>query len=597
MNPCCIFSFPLTDGGPKSRLAFGAPHRILHAERLSDVRSVLREAEEHARQGNWVAGFVSYDAAPAFDTTMCIPGGTDHAASLPLAWFAIFDQPLPDFVLDAPGITESAPELVWRADCNEAQYLQTIEILRSRIQAGEAYQINHTFRLTAQRPEHFDTLSWFAQLHTTQPDAYAAWINLQTEGHGAQILSLSPELFFRCDGEILTTRPMKGTARRGRNTQEDQEMAQWLLHSEKNRAENLMIVDLLRNDLSRIAQPHSVRADPLFALERHPTLWQMTSTIRARRLPGTLLDTLFAALFPCGSVTGAPKLKAMELIAQLENSPRGLYCGAIGLLKPGGDAIFNVAIRTLSLGPKTICCGVGGGITWDSNAQEEYAEARLKARFLEPETARARPSGLFETLRLDEGQYGRLERHLMRLGDSADYFGFPLDRSHILSELTRLAQKNPSGRHRVRLDLMADGTVSALVAPFPHTPHHPTFLIRPLPSPLHPHFLHHKTKERQHYDLTHAEALKIQADLFDVLLLNEAGELTEFTRGNLILELEGQHYTPPLACGLLDGVLRREMIENQGVIERVLTPADLKRASRILFINSLRGEIEVHPAR
>jgi para-aminobenzoate synthetase/4-amino-4-deoxychorismate lyase len=383
---------------------------------------------------------------------------------------------------------------------------------------------------------------------------------------------------------------MKGTARRGRWATEDAAIGDWLHHSEKNRAENLMIVDLLRNDLSRIARPHSVQVSDLFAVKHHPTVWQMTSTIRAHTRPGISLNDLFTALFPCGSVTGAPKPRAMTLIAEREEQARGVYCGAIGLLRPGGDAIFNVAIRTARFQSGQAICGVGGGITWNSTADDEYAEALLKARFLDPAALPERVP-LFETLRLENTDYWLLDRHLARLAGSAAYFDYPCDIAACHQALATLAQENPQGAWRVRLTLQADGTITTHVAPLPAPPEHARFTLATAAVNRNALWLHHKTMQRSFFDQALAAAQTTQPGIFDVLLHNEDGELTEFTRGNLVLEINGARYTPPLTSGLLDGTLRRELLERGEIIERILRQEDLLHATRILFINSLRGEI------
>ena len=589
MPPHCLFDFPCSDSGEHRLLAFGAPREVLRAEHPGEVRDVLQIADERARAGAWVGGYVAYDAAPAFDTALHIPG---RDTALPLAWFAVFDAPLNGIHLPEPTspTQNHGPDKPWQASITRQHFNNDIARLRQHIHDGDAYQINHTLRLAASiRDNPGAALTWFAALRAAQPDGYCAYLD---PGDGTHILSASPELFFRRSGDTLTTRPMKGTVQRGRWAAEDRELASWLHASEKNRAENLMIVDLLRNDLSRIARPNSVKVTDLFAVERHPTLWQMTSTVQATARPGTRLPEIFAALFPCGSVTGAPKAKAMELIARLETEPRGIYCGAIGLIQPGGDATFNVAIRTVTLKNGHATCGVGSGITWDSEASEEYAEALLKARFLEAGNVAA-SFGLFETLRLENGQYWLPERHLKRLNDSAEYFGFPCDLTACRDQLAKAAREHPAGSWRVRLDLTNDGRITGMTAPLPDTPPRPTFLLMPQTLPRNAAPLHHKTTQRQHLDLALAEAKKKQPDIFEVLLHNEAGELTEFTRGNLVLEIDGQRYTPPPGCGLLDGVWRRELLETRSITERPLTLADLKRARRILFINSLRGEFEV----
>ncbi len=615
--PDIIIDFPLDNEGsegrvnsagprPRRPLAFAEPREILLAEQTSEVRAVLRAAEARARAGAWVVGFVAYDAAPAFDVALQIPG---RQTDLPLAWFAVFDAPLAaektttaateaNEASDSP-VKAEQPHAAgpWQASIDATRFAADIARLRQHIHDGDAYQINHTLRLHA--PFNGDALALFARLRRAQPDGYCSYLNLGTQ----QILSASPELFFRRDGDVIKTQPMKGTVRRGRWAAEDRQLAEWLQHSEKNRAENLMIVDLLRNDLSRIALPHSVAVTDLFAVERHPTLWQMTSTVSATARPDTSLDTLFAALFPCGSVSGAPKAKAMELIATLETEPRGIYCGAIGLLRPGGDALFSVAIRTVAINHHAATCGIGAGITWDSTASDEHAETLLKARFLDVAAAlppaTTQDFGLFETLRLENGTYWLLERHLARLAGSADYFVYPYDDAACRTHLTHLAGKHAQGRWRVRLDLAPDGSLATTISPMPATPARPVFALATTAVPRDALWLHHKTTRRDAYEdalalaLALASAQATQTDIFDVLLHNESGELTEFTRGNLVVELDGIRYTPPLDCGLLDGVLRRELLETGQLHERVLMRTDLDRAERILFINSLRGEVEV----
>jgi len=611
MTPRFILDFPLDAdaAGPRRPLCFGAPREVLCAEKSEQVRAVLRAAEARAREGAWVVGYVSYDAAPAFDAAFTVPG----RAELPLAWFGVFDAPLPLPTTPLPN-QQSPSTGPWQPSIDRERFNADIARLRQHIYAGDAYQINYTLRLHADCAGDGDEdegadLAWFAQLRHAQPGGYCAYLDLGRQ----RILSASPELFFRRDGDVITTRPMKGTARRGRWSAEDRQLADWLRNSEKNRAENLMIVDLLRNDLSRLALPHSVSVSDMFAIERHPTVWQMTSTVSARARPHTALDEIFAALFPCGSVTGAPKAKAMELIAQLETEPRGIYCGAIGLIRPGGDAMFNVAIRTVTINHVDVAmvataavanadatCGIGGGITWDSTASDEYAEAMIKARFLDAAASvAAHDFSLFETLSLENGEYWLLQRHLDRLAASADYFGYPFDAAACRRQLATLAQQQ--GRNalkRVRLTLAPTGAIeaSATDLPAPHSPAQPGFALAASPIPRDAIWLYHKTTQRDWYEQAYQQALATQPDIFDVLLWNDEQQLTEFTRGNLVLEIGGVRYTPPLHCGLLDGTLRRELLDSGKLQERVLTRDDLANAERILFINSLRGEIELHMA-
>ena len=605
--PVALLDFPNATGDGRLRLAFHQPRQILQTHRLDEVSAVISAAEAAAHQGHWVVGGLSYEAAPAFDAAM-----TSHSSGpWPLAWFAVFEEAAVSPHWPRDDTEESTQPIQWQASRTAAGHAQDIQHIRAAIRRGEVYQVNHSLRLTASlEPQVRSSRAWFLRLREAQPDAYTLWLDLGCDAQGQvrELMSLSPELFFRRQGTRLVTRPMKGTIRRGRWAAEDLELAQCLQGSIKNRAENLMIVDLLRNDLARIATPHSVQVDELFALERHPSLWQMTSSISARTRPHTPLAQVFAALFPCGSITGAPKLKAMELIQRLEARPRGFYCGALGLIEPGGDAVFNVAIRTLSRHGRQLTLGVGAGITWDSEASDEYQESLLKARFVHaaPPAPRAdssadadhsafipQPPALIETLRLEAGRYWLLEGHLQRLGSSAAYFGLAYPAALVMQRLEQLASQHPTGLWRVRLELRQHAELSVQIATFPLTPAHPRIVLAEQPIATTQHWLYHKTSQRQFFETALQTAQHKHADIFDALLHNERGELTEFTRGNLVVELAGQRYTPPQDSGLLDGVLRRHLIDTGNLQERVLMPADLVRAERLLFINSLRGEIPV----
>ncbi len=570
-----VFDFAAA-GAACTRLEFVDSVAVLRADTIDAVEGVLRAAQQYADAGAWVAGFVGYEAAPAFDAALCVRAG----ATTPLAWFAVFDRSRP--AGDAAGHTLPA-ELDLHVDAGFEDYAARFARIHDAIARGEIYQANCTVRLRG--PCDADGAALYDRLRAAQPAGYCAYLDFGQQ----QLLSLSPELFFRREGGTLTTQPMKGTRPRGRHAAEDEALARELHASAKDRAENLMIVDLLRNDLSRLARRGSVAVPQRYALQRLPTVWQMTSTVSAEIDPGCGLFEIFRALFPCGSVTGAPKVKAMQWIAQLETSARGPYCGAIGLLKPGGDAVFNVAIRSVVLDARRgeAVCGVGSGIVWDSQPDDEYAEVLLKGRFL-----RAAPwprFGLIETMRLQHGEVVRLPRHLARLEASARYFDFSLDVPRWRGVLERAARAHAAGLHRVRLCLHADGALEVDVQPFvdaaPDAPR--SFVLADAPVRSDDVRLFHKTTLRQTYEA----AAQAYPDAFDVLLWNERGELTEFTRGNLVLELDGRRLTPALDCGLLDGCLRREWLERGEIESARLTRDDLARAARIWFINSLRGAV------
>jgi para-aminobenzoate synthetase/4-amino-4-deoxychorismate lyase len=379
---------------------------------------------------------------------------------------------------------------------------------------------------------------------------------------------------------------MKGTAARGRFAEEDDVRKAALRASPKERAENVMIVDLLRNDLGKLALSGSVRVPELLTLETYPTFHTLTSTITATLPESVRLTDIFRALFPCGSVTGAPKVSTMKLIRELEPSPRGVYCGAIGLVKPGGDAIFSVPIRTLVLSQHGAEYGVGGGVTWDSRAENEYHELGVKASIVtDPEP----DFSLLETLLWDGNVCVRLARHVARIQKSAAFFGFALDERVLRGMLLEHVQNHPDTPRRVRMLVSRDGTVTVESSPFTPSTKPLSVALAKEPVESRDTFLCHKTTRRSVYEARRADA----PDADDVLLWNENGELTEFTIGNLVLELDGKRLTPPREAGLLNGVMRQEELEAGRITERKLYPQDLARADKVWRINSLRGWQEV----
>lgn len=603
--------------GSARGLAFGEPVALRRAETLAEVPGVVDWAEAESRAGRWVVLALAYEAAPAFDDAL-----PAHApqAGLPLAWAASHDAPLPElpsFLEKRVGIAgenangdanrnvgEKAGERngeknggtcasgPWRPLIRRADYDARLNRLRQLIAEGETYQANYTLpfecacscahpREGASAAWSADQL-WFAELARSQGAGFCAWLNLGRH----RALSLSPELFFSTHDGVALARPMKGTAPRGATRDEDDALRRELAASPKNRAENVMIVDLLRSDLGRVAVPGGVDTPALFRVEAYPTVFQMTSDVRARLRPGISLFEILAALFPCGSVTGAPKVRTMQLLRELEPHPRGLYCGAIGLLEPhGGSSTFSVPIRTLTLDTTTKRArfGVGGGVTWDSTASGEWAECQAKMRFLS-----GGEFDLLESLLLTQGRYPLLRRHLERLAASALRFDVPLDLDAVREALGELALRHPEGQHKVRLLVSPQGALHAEAAPITRdwTPLAVGWAGEPVQSadPM----LRHKTTRRAIYEA----ALAAEPHCGDVLLLNERGEVTESTRANIVLYLDGQLLTPPLSSGLLPGVFRAMLLGRGRVRERVLTPADVARANaagRVWLVNSVRG--------
>ncbi|RCS59314.1 aminodeoxychorismate synthase component I [Parvibium lacunae] len=576
-----------TSGAPRIRQRFAQPTRLLIAHHLAEVSTVLAAVETAAHAGQWCVGYVAYEAAAAFDPVLQTHEA--HAAgSLPLAWFAVFDEATDWPNQSASSTTPATYKTnVWQDQTSPATFAEHFAEIKAAIARGDTYQINYTTRLKSTFAG--DALAYFQALHRGQPNGYSLFIDTPDW----QICSVSPELFFDWDGYTLTTQPMKGTAARGNDATSDATQAARLRQSSKEQAENLMIVDLLRNDLGRIAQTGSVQVPQLFELQALPTVWQMTSTITAHTRPNTSLVDIFRALFPCGSVTGAPKVKAMELIRTLESSPRGAYCGALGVVRPhangkgkGIQATFNVGIRTVVIRQGDAECGIGSGITWDADCTAEQREFRAKQRFL---GRAAQPFALLETLKLENGTIWLLSEHLQRLQHSAAHFAYVFDLAQVETTLTDVIERHPQGAWRVRLLLEANGQS-----------HAEAFALEPNPASIRVQlahtaiesdheFLRHKTTQREVY----APFQPTTPAYFDTLLWNERGELTEFTKGNLVLEINGKAYTPPVSSGLLPGCLRQQLLQQGKLQERVLYQDDLRRAEKVWFINSVRGWLAV----
>jgi para-aminobenzoate synthetase/4-amino-4-deoxychorismate lyase len=520
-----------------------------------------------------------------------------------LAWFGIyqscytFDHNLGAFLENQPpdlpdpgvfvGPAASTSPTVPLLTLDEKQFTSRILQIHEWIRGGDVYQLNLTFPIHA--PPAASAAELYSRLRTAQPVDYAAFLHWRADRY---IISLSPELFFRVDPDGLnrriTTQPMKGTARRGRTAAEDRDIAAWLRNDPKNRAENVMIVDLLRSDLGRLCTFGSVRVEKLFEVERYPALWQMTSTISGELRPDVNYRQIFRALFPCGSVTGAPKVRAMQLLAQIEETPRGIYTGAIGFFA-GDRSVFSVAIRTLTLENGDATMSVGSGIVVDSDPAAEYRECLLKAEFL---TSSAERFSLIETM-LWRGSFPFLELHLDRLMDSAEYFAFSCDREAARATLLATAAEFPSLRPRkVRLLLDTDGTAHIeceLLSNQRSEDDDPARVcVAAQRTDPDDRFLFHKTTRRTLYNSAFATASA--AGYADVLFFNTRDELTEGAISNVFLEKDGRWYTPPTACGVLAGVYRRHLLATRpGIEERILFVDDLKAADGVYLSNAVRG--------
>jgi para-aminobenzoate synthetase/4-amino-4-deoxychorismate lyase len=564
-----------------SALAFDDPFRVLVAREAAEVAPLLEEVDRATAAGCWAFGYVGYEAAPGLDPGLAVvPRHT--ADPLPLAVFGLCHRPVPvPPVAPPPGSRRDYAGGPWRPSWGEAEHRAAVTDVQKSIAAGETYQLNLTLRLRAALAG--DPAQLYGDLAWAQRGSYAAYLDLGRH----VVASASPELFFEWTDERLLTRPMKGTAPRGRTTEEDDERRRALLASEKERSENVMIVDLLRNDLGRIAEVGSVQVPALCRPERYETVWQLTSDVTARPRPGTGLVDVFRALFPSGSVTGAPKQRTMQLIRDLEPEPRGVYCGAIGVVAPPGRrwrARFSVAIRTVTLDRTTgtAVFGTGGGITWSSDPAAEHAELLAKAAILaEPYEEFA----LIETMAHLPGAGLRdLDRHLARLADSAAHFGFGLDPAALRARLA--AEVAGAGPARVRVLLHRRGRVEVDLGPLPPPPAAPVRLaVDPEPVDGDQSWRRHKTTRR---DVFRVRAER-HPDADDVVLVNRHGQVTETTIANLAVCLDGRWWTPPLTAGCLPGVARGRLLEAGRLAERELTPADLRRADDLAVVSSLRG--------
>ena len=554
------------------RHLFTKPIKELKTRNLDQVEALLREVEAYQEQGFYAVGYVSYEAAPAFEKKFAV-----HPAPLMgeyLLYFTIHEEvetlPFPE---DYEAVDLPAN---WKEEVEAPVYQEAIKTIHHHIRQGDTYQVNYTVQLSQELKA--DPLAIYNRLVVEQKAHYNAFI----QHDDVSILSISPELFFEQDDRLLTTRPMKGTTRRGLTNQADLKEASWLEADPKNRAENMMIVDLLRNDMNRISEIGSEQVTHLCQVEQYSTVWQMTSTIESRLRPEVDLVQAFQALFPCGSITGAPKISTMEIIQNTELAPRGVYCGTIGILLPKGKRIFNVAIRTLQMQGTKAIYGVGGGITWDSKWEGEYQETKQKSAVLYRQEPRFE---LLTTGRIHQGELTFLEQHLTRLREASRYFAYPFNEPKLLNKLQeQLAHVDPSLDYRCRIALQRNGTIQLTITELTDLP--ASYLQAQLTEQkldLATPFTYFKTSQRDHLG---------QSDHEQIFHLPD-GSLLETTIGNLVLEIEGQLYTPPAHLPLLDGIYRRHLLETQQVEEKLLTLNDLTDADRIYACNALRGLYEL----
>ena len=556
------------------RYTFTQPIKELKTRDLAEVADLLAQVESYQEQGYYVVGYVSYEAAPAFEEKLAV-----HKSPLLgeyLLYFTVHDRvetspiPLTYEEVDLPS--------KWREGTSAEDYEKAISQIHHHLRQGDTYQVNYTVQL--KQDLSVNPFAAYNRMVVEQEAGYNAYV----EHDDMAVISMSPELFFEQNDRELTTRPMKGTTQRGVTDQEDLAQASWLEQDPKNRSENMMIVDLLRNDMNCISEVGSEHVERLCQVEQYSTVWQMTSTIKSQLRPDVDLVAIFRSLFPCGSITGAPKIATMEIIKNLEPQPRGVYCGTIGLLLPNGRRIFNVAIRTIQLHQEKAIYGVGGGITWDSTWESEYREVHQKAAVLYRKQARFQ---LITTGKISQKQLIFEDQHLERLTKASRYFAFPFDPEDLRQKIEEECQVCDSHQdYRLRISLSKSGEIelSRQILTFLS----PDFCQAKLclqEADLNQSFSYFKTTHRPHLSLGEQE----------IIYYNVAGELLETSIGNLVLKINGKLYTPPIRLGILPGIYRQHLLETGQVEEKVLTVPDLDQAETIYGCNAVRGlyELEV----
>ena len=554
------------------RYTFTQPIKELKTRDLAEVADLLAQVESYQEQGYYVVGYVSYEAAPAFEEKLAV-----HKAPLLgeyLLYFTVHDRvetspiPLTYEEVDLPSR--------WQEETSAENYEEAIAQIHHHLRQGDTYQVNYTVQLKQDLSANPFVI--YNRMVVEQEAGYNAYV----EHDEMAVISMSPELFFEQNDRELTTRPMKGTTQRGVTDQEDLAQASWLEQDPKNRSENMMIVDLLRNDMNRISEVGSEHVERLCQVEQYSTVWQMTSTIKSQLRPDVDLVAIFRSLFPCGSITGAPKIATMEIIKDLELQPRGVYCGTIGLLLPNGRRIFNVAIRTIQLHKGQAIYGVGGGITWDSTWESEYREVHQKAAVLYRKQARFK---LISTGRVSQKSLLFEDQHLERLTKASRYFAYPLDPKKLRQKIEEECQVcDVNQDYRLRIGLSKSGEIELsrqILAPLS-----PSFCKAKLclqEADLNQSFTYFKTTHRPHLSLGEQE----------IIYHNAAGELLETSIGNLVLKIAGKLYTPPTSLGILPGIYRQHLLERGQVEEKVLTLADLNQAEAVYGCNAVRGLYEL----
>jgi len=565
-----------------SSYLFKDPEKILICTSEDDIDKFFKKIKFYQKKKYWLAGFFSYEFGYFLEPRL--KNLMPKNLKFPLAWFGVFKSPyeakpasLPRVNAESYQINNLTPSI------SEGQYSKSIKKIKQYLQEGQTYQVNYTFGLKGDFSGNAYAL--YSKLKKAQPTSYMAFINTGSDS----LISSSPELFLKIKKRKIQARPMKGTVSRGCSSGDDLKNKIWLKTSLKNKAENVMIVDLLRNDLGRISEKGSVKVSKLFTVEKYPTVFQMTSSIEAKLKKDISFKEIIQATFPCGSVTGAPKIRTMQIIRELEKNPRNIYTGSIGFISPQGESCFNVAIRTIHIDKKKkVRLGIGGGIVYDSSWEKEYQEALLKSKFL---TGGQTKLSLIETFRWDSlCGYNLFDLHLKRLSRSCKFFKIKYKPDMIKKELDNLSKKLKKGKkYKIRALVDLSGNISLEYDLLKKQNKCVVMISKQKIEPKNI-YLYHKTTNRGLYEEELKKAKKCGLD--EVLFKNKKNELTEGSFTNIFLLKEKILYTPPISCGLLPGVLRQHLLDTGKAKERVLREKDLFWADKIYLGNSVRGLIE-----
>lgn len=570
-NPYLQFDFKNIHTNTLETICFDKPLKIIETNKIEQINNCLQEIERAVNEGHYAAGFLSYEAAAAF-----LPVDL-KTTEFPLLWFGIFKNK------SSIKNNNKTPFNIgeWSPTVNKSEYYSDFKKITNAFENNSTNQVNYTIRLATTFTG--NSYKYYLDLKNKQNASYNAYLDIGNH----HILSISPELFFDLKSKKITVKPMKGTKERGNNLAEDKQFKRELMHSKKNQYENKLIVDLMKEELSPISEDGTIVVKDLFSVEAFPTLFQMTSTIESTVKEHINLTDIFKTLFPCGSITGAPKVETINFIKDLEKRNRDIYCGAIGFITPDFEATFNVPIRTVIIDTKKneATYDVGGGITKMSNKEDEYQEVFTKAKVLDTKEV---DFDLIETFGLISGKYIVYDEHIARLKSSATYFNFKINIPKINNDLLKIATQFKTKKMRVRLTLSKKGTHNITFTPLlqTNTPQIVTLARDSIEDSI---FLYHKTTNRAMYD-----SLKVNdPKIFDTLFWNENNEITEFSIGNIVLEVNNELITPKASSGLLPGTYRQALISKNVIKEKTILISDLPKAKRIWLINSVREWVPV----